>query len=74
MERFLSYYLFLNRLNVLFLHIKQLNNYHSNNNNNDEPTQSFSDFMKEYPNVHVDLKMTKGIYHDRYIFIDYGTK
>ncbi len=34
----------------------------------------FSDFKKEYPNVHVDLKMTKGIYHDRYIFIDYGTK
>ena len=34
----------------------------------------FSDFMKEYPNVHVDLKMTRGIYHDRYIFIDYGTK
>lgn len=34
----------------------------------------FTDFKKEYPNVHVDLKMTKGIYHDRYIFIDYGTK
>ena len=34
----------------------------------------FSDFNKEYPNVHVDFKMTMGIYHDRYIFIDYGTK
>ena len=34
----------------------------------------FSDFQKEYANVHIDLKMTKGIYHDRYIFIDYGTK
>ena len=34
----------------------------------------FSDFQKEYPNVHINLRMTKGIYHDRYIFIDYGTK
>ncbi len=34
----------------------------------------FSDFQKEYPNIHVNLKITKGIYHDRYIFIDYGTK
>lgn len=34
----------------------------------------FSDFQKEYPNVHIDLKTTNGIYHDRYIFVDYGTK
>lgn len=34
----------------------------------------FSDFKSEYPNINVDFKMTKGIYHDRYIFIDYGTK
>ena len=34
----------------------------------------FSDFQKEYQNVHVDLKTTNGIYHDRYIFVDYGTK
>ena len=34
----------------------------------------FSDFKKEYPNIQINLKMTKGIYHDRYIFIDYGTK
>lgn len=34
----------------------------------------FSDFKKEYPNIQIDLKMTNGIYHDRYIFIDYGTK
>lgn len=34
----------------------------------------FSGFQKEYQNVHVDLKTTNGIYHDRYIFVDYGTK
>ncbi len=34
----------------------------------------YNDFCKEYPNVHLTLKMTKGIYHDRYIFIDFGTK
>lgn len=34
----------------------------------------FSDFQKEYQNVNVDLKTTNGIYHDRYIFVDYGTK
>lgn len=34
----------------------------------------FSDFCKEYPNIHVTLKRTNGIYHDRYIFIDFGQK
>lgn len=34
----------------------------------------FSDFCKEYPNVQISLKTTNGCYHDRYIFIDYGTK
>ena len=34
----------------------------------------FSDFKKEYPNIQINLRMTKGIYHDRYIFIDCGTK
>ena len=33
----------------------------------------FSDFCKEYPNVHINLKKTNGIYHDRYIFIDFGS-
>ena len=32
-----------------------------------------SDFCKEYPNVHINLKKTNGIYHDRYIFIDFGS-
>lgn len=31
-------------------------------------------FKKEYPNVDITLQTTGGIYHDRYIFIDSGTK
>lgn len=31
------------------------------------------DFCKEYPNAHINLKKTNGIYHDRYIFIDFGS-
>lgn len=31
------------------------------------------DFCKEYPNVHINLKKTNRIYHDRYIFIDFGS-
>lgn len=34
----------------------------------------FADFCKEYPNAHITLKQTKGIYHDRYVIIDFGTK
>ena len=34
----------------------------------------FSDFQKEYQNIHIALRITNGIYHDRYIFVDYGTK
>ena len=33
----------------------------------------YSDFCKEYPNINLTLKTTNGIYHDRYIFIDFGT-
>lgn len=33
----------------------------------------YSDFCKEYPNIKVALKKTNGIYHDRYIMIDYGS-
>ena len=32
------------------------------------------DFQKEYPNVNITLKTLGGTYHDRYIFIDSGTK
>lgn len=34
----------------------------------------FVDFCKEYPNIQISLKTTNGLYHDRYIFTDYGTK
>lgn len=34
----------------------------------------FADFQREYPNVDIALKTSGGIYHDRYIFIDHGTK
>lgn len=34
----------------------------------------FVDFQREYPNVDITLKTSGGIYHDRYIFIDHGTK
>ena len=36
-------------------------------------TAEFKDFCKEYPNVYVTLKTTGGIYHDRYIIVDFGT-
>ncbi len=32
------------------------------------------DFCKEYPNVLVSFKRTNGIFHDRYIIIDFGTE
>ncbi len=34
----------------------------------------FNDFCQEYPNVKIDLKKTGGIYHDRFIVLDYGTE
>ena len=36
--------------------------------------KEFDDFLKEYPNVTVSLKRTNGIFHDRYIIIDFGTQ
>ncbi len=33
----------------------------------------FSDFCNEYPNINITLKTTNGIYHDRYIFVDFAT-
>ncbi len=32
------------------------------------------DFCKEYPNVKISFKRTSGIFHDRYIIIDFGTE
>ena len=46
----------------------------SDNVNHGLHQTEFNDFRKEYPNVDITLKTTDGIYHDRYIFIDYGTK
>lgn len=46
----------------------------SDNVNHGLHQTEFDDFKKEYPNVDISLKTSGGIYHDRYIFIDYGTK
>ena len=46
----------------------------SDNVNHGLHQTEFEDFKKEYPNVNISLITTGGIYHDRYIFIDYGTK
>ena len=32
------------------------------------------DFLKEYSMIQLRLKKTGGIYHDRFIVLDYGTK
>ena len=45
----------------------------SDNINKGLHKKEFADFCKEYPNVKVTLKTTNGIYHDRYIMVDYGT-
>ena len=46
----------------------------SDNVNHGLHQTEFDDFKREYPNVDIALKTTGGIYHDRYIFIDSGTK
>ena len=33
----------------------------------------FTDFCKEYPAVKISMKKTGGIFHDRFILLDYGT-
>ena len=33
----------------------------------------FTDFCKEYPTVNLSMKKTGGIFHDRFIVLDYGT-
>jgi hypothetical protein len=33
----------------------------------------FTDFYKEYPSVKISMKKTGGIFHDRFIVLDYGT-
>lgn len=34
----------------------------------------YKDFCTEYPSINITLKKTGGIYHDRFIVLDYGTK
>lgn len=34
----------------------------------------YEDFCKEYPNLNISMKKTEGMYHDRFIIIDYGTE
>ena len=34
----------------------------------------YQDFCREYPSIKMTLKKTGGIYHDRFIVLDYGTK
>ena len=46
----------------------------SDNVNHGLHQTEFTDFQREYPNVNITLKTSGGIYHDRYIFIDHGTK
>ncbi|MBR3698528.1 MAG: ORF6N domain-containing protein [Bacteroidales bacterium] len=46
----------------------------SDNVNHGLHQTEFVDFQREYPNVDITLKTSGGIYHDRYIFIDHGTK
>ena len=33
----------------------------------------FKDFCKKYPSVKISMKKTGGIFHDRFIVLDYGT-
>ncbi len=33
----------------------------------------FTDFCKEYPSIRISMKKTGGIFHDRFIVLDYGT-
>lgn len=46
----------------------------SDNVNHGLHQTELDDFKREYPNVDIALKTSGGIYHDRYVFIDHGTK
>ena len=34
----------------------------------------YTDFTKEYPSINITFKITNGVFHDRYIIVDYDTK
>ena len=36
--------------------------------------KEYDDFCKEYPNVEISFKRTNGVFHDRYIIIDFSTE
>ena len=36
--------------------------------------QELDDFIEEYPHVELSFKITDGIFHDRYVILDFGTK
>ena len=46
----------------------------SDNTNRNLHQTEFEDFKREYPNVDITLRVSGGIYHDRYIIIDHGTQ
>ena len=54
--------------------LAKANTIFSDNTNNNLHATEFADFQREYPDVDISLKTTGGIYHDRYIIIDYNTK
>lgn len=45
----------------------------SDNLHNGLRANMFADFCKEYPKIHIVLKKSGGIFHDRFIVLDYGT-
>jgi len=45
----------------------------SDNLHNGLRANIFADFCKEYPDLHIALKKSGGVFHDRYIVLDYGT-
>lgn len=45
----------------------------SDNTSNRLHQAEFDDFCREYPNVSISLRTSGGIFHDRYIVIDYNT-
>jgi len=45
----------------------------SDNVNKGITKTELTDFTKEYPNINLTLQKTNGIYHDRYIVLDYNT-
>ncbi|MBO4728505.1 MAG: ORF6N domain-containing protein, partial [Spirochaetaceae bacterium] len=45
----------------------------SDNSNHGLHQMEFNDFCKEFPGLKVELKQAGGIFHDRYIILDYKT-